>query len=43
MAFKVADHTHIYNAVVNSFKTAGFQMLEKGTYWNCYWNGYTKA
>jgi hypothetical protein len=43
MAFKVNDNTHIYNAVVNSFKTAGFQMLEKGTYWNCMWNGYTKV
>jgi hypothetical protein len=28
MAFKISDSTHIYNAVVNSCKTAGFAMLE---------------
>jgi hypothetical protein len=28
MAFKILDNTHIYNAVVNSCKTAGFAMIE---------------
>ena len=28
MAFKIGDNTHIYNAVVNSCKTAGFTMIE---------------
>ncbi len=28
MAFKIADNTHIYNAVVNSCKTAGWSMIE---------------
>lgn len=28
MAFKINDNTHIYNAVVNSCKCAGFAMLE---------------
>jgi hypothetical protein len=28
MSFKITDNTHIYNAVVNSCKCAGFTMLE---------------
>lgn len=28
MAFKIADTTHIYNAVVNTCKNAGFNMVE---------------
>lgn len=28
MAFKIADNTHIYNALVNSCKVAGFNMIE---------------
>jgi hypothetical protein len=43
MAFKISDSTHIYNAVVNTFKTGGFEMLEESKRWNCVWNGYTKA
>jgi hypothetical protein len=31
MAFKIADNTHIYNAVVNSCKSAGWNMLEGTT------------
>lgn len=42
MAFRINDSTHIYNAVVNAFKNAGFQMIEKGNTWNVQWTGYTK-
>ena len=28
MSFKISDHTHIYNAVVNTCKYAGFKMIE---------------
>jgi hypothetical protein len=42
MAFRINDSTHIYNAVVNAFKNAGFQMIEKGNTWNVIWSGYTK-
>ena len=42
-AFRINDSTHIYNAVVNSFKNAGFQMIENSSYWNVLWTGYTKA
>lgn len=41
-AFRINDSTHIYNAVVNSFKYAGFQMIENSNYWNVLWSGYTK-
>lgn len=42
MAFKVADNTHIYNAVVNSCKQAGFTLLEHPTtdMFNLIWTGY---
>ena len=39
MAFKINDNTHIYNAVVNSFKGAGFNMVENNSYWNVMWSG----
>jgi len=42
MAFKISDSTHIYNAVVNTFKNGGFDMLEDTDRFNCIWNGYTK-
>ncbi len=42
MAFRINDSTHIYNAVVNAFKNAGFQMIEKTNNWNVVWTGYTK-
>ncbi len=42
MAFRINDSTHIYNAVVNSFKNAGFQLIENSPYWNVLWTGYTK-
>jgi len=42
MTFKIADSTHVYNAVVNTFKTGGFQLAEDGDRFNCVWNGYTK-
>lgn len=28
MSFKISDNTHIYNAVVNTCKFAGLQMIE---------------
>ena len=35
MAFKISDTTHIYNAVVNSCKNAGLNMVEgNNTYFN---------
>ncbi len=32
MAFKIADNTHIYNALVNSCKTAGWSMIENDAF-----------
>ena len=43
MAFKISESAHIYNAVVNSFKNAGFALVEKGEYWNVMWAYYTKV
>jgi hypothetical protein len=44
MSFKISDTTHIYNAVVNSCKTAGFTMLESpNKYFNVQWTGYIEA
>ena len=41
MSFKIADSTHIYNAVVNSCKNAGFQMVEgPNPFFNLQWTGY---
>lgn len=28
MSFKISDTTHVYNAVVNTCKNAGFNMVE---------------
>ena len=42
MAFKIADNTHIYNAVVNSCKNAGFNMIDNqnNEMINLLWTGY---
>ena len=41
MSFKIAESTHIYNAVVTSCKNAGLIMLEKpNSYFNLQWTGY---
>ena len=42
MAFKIAETTHVYNAVVNSCKNAGFKMVEGPTadLFNVQWTGY---
>lgn len=44
MAFKIADNTHIYNALVNSCKTAGWNLVEaggqNGSMFNLQWTGY---
>lgn len=41
MSFVNSDRTHIYNAVVNTMKNGGFEMLEHGTDFNLIWTGYT--
>jgi tubulin polyglutamylase TTLL4 len=41
MAFRINDSTHIYNAVVNAFKHAGFKLIEN-SYYNVLWTSYTK-
>lgn len=43
MSFLVADTTHIYNAVVTSCKTAGFQMIENQLNFNLLWCHYISA
>lgn len=44
MSFRISDSTHIYNAVVNSCKAAGFNMLESNTnLFNVQWTGYIGA
>ncbi len=45
MSFRISDSTHIYNAVVNSCKSAGFNMLEgnKTDLFNVQWTGYIGA
>lgn len=40
-SFISSDRTHIYNAVVNTMKNGGFEMLEKGDDFNLIWTGYT--
>lgn len=41
MSFKISDDTHIYNALVNSCKCAGFCMLESASVdFNLQWTGY---
>ena len=41
MSFLVSERTHIYNAVVNTMKTGGFELLESGEEYNLIWTGYT--
>ena len=41
MSFLISERTHIYNAVVNTMKTAGFDLLEFGEEFNLIWTGYT--
>ena len=45
MSFRISDSTHIYNAVVNSCKAAGFSMLESNNtnLFNVQWTGYITA
>lgn len=41
MSFRISDHTHIYNTVVNGCKGAGFIMMDKPSpYFNLQWTGY---
>jgi len=41
MSFVNSDRTHVYNAVVNTMKHGGFEMLERGDDFNLIWTGYT--
>ena len=41
MSFLNSDRTHIYNAVVNTMKNGGFEMLDRGDDFNLLWTGYT--
>ena len=41
MSFYNSDRTHIYNAVVNTMKNGGFELLESGNNFNLIWTGYT--
>jgi len=45
MSFRISDSAHIYNAVVNSCKAAGFTMLESNNthLFNLQWTGYIGA
>jgi len=43
MSFLNSDRTHIYNAVVNTMKNGGFEMLEAGEEFNLLWTGYTQV
>lgn len=42
MAFMISDKTHVYNAVVNTMKSNGFELLESGNDFNLIWTGYTQ-
>ena len=42
MSFYISDRTHIYNAVVNTMKVNGFDLLERGQDFNLIWTGYTQ-
>jgi len=41
LSFLNSDRTHVYNAVVNTMKNGGFEMMEKGDNFNLIWTGYT--
>ena len=45
MSFRIAETTHIYNAVVNSCKNAGFSVAEGPTssLFNVQWTGYIQS
>jgi hypothetical protein len=43
LGFVMTESTHIYNAVVNTMKTAGFRMVGPNSdKWNVMWTGVTK-
>jgi tubulin polyglutamylase TTLL4 len=45
MSFVISDRTHVYNAVVNTMKSNGFELLERGECedFNLMWTGYTQV
>jgi len=43
LGFRMTESTHIYNAVVNSLKNAGFKIISpNSSKWNLTWTGQTK-
>ena len=43
LSFRIADTTHIYNAVCNTMTSSGFTLTETNPYYNLVWTGYTKV
>ena len=45
MAFRIAETTHVYNALVNTCKNAGFALAEGSTesFFNLQWTGYVTS
>jgi len=43
MSFYISDRTHIYNAVVNTMKSGGFEQIERGNDFNLIWTGYCQV
>jgi hypothetical protein len=43
LGFKMTESTHIYNAAVNSMKSAGFRIISpNSSKWNIMWTGVTR-
>lgn len=43
LGFKITETTHIYNSVVNVFKSSGIRITAPGMgKWNVMWTGVTK-
>ena len=44
LGFKMTESTHIYNAVVNTLKNAGFRIVGPNSLkWNVMWTGVNKS
>lgn len=41
-SFKIADTTHIYNALCNTMTSSGYTLVENNPFFNLVWTGYTK-
>ena len=42
LVFKITETTNIYNSVVNSWKNAGFYLVDSGRDWNILFTGYIR-